>query len=91
MSEPVWTTKDGRSIPYSELTAHHLENIERMLRDRVDRLLGCYPSFQGEMAQYYAERDWDFEWEHVHAMLEDILQEKKRRETLTWDDLIEER
>lgn len=38
LSEPIWTSSDGRKTPISLLANNHLRNIERMLRYRGARI-----------------------------------------------------
>ena len=56
-----WTTKDGAKIAIREMTDRHLINAMRMLERAAEaQLLDMpYPTFQGDMAQYQAESDFD--------------------------------
>lgn len=58
-----WTQRDGTKIAIRDMTDAHIKNaiamLERMTEDRRDTCLSSYPCFQGEMAQYYAEQDWN--------------------------------
>lgn len=58
----VWTTKDGKEIPWTDLTPLHLDNIIKMLSKTVEELntiMDNPPCFQGEMAQYHAEIEYE--------------------------------
>jgi hypothetical protein len=57
----MWRCRDGRKIRIKDMTDSHLRNTVNMLnlahRNLVDNT--SYPCFQGEMAQMYAESEWD--------------------------------
>ena len=57
-----WITKSGKKKKIKDLELSHLENIVNYLEKRFNELenpMNDYPSFQGEMAQMYAEREWE--------------------------------
>lgn len=58
---PTWTTADGRVLIIAEMDTDHLINAINFCRKKhsVAALEIPYPSFQGEMAQYYAEAEWE--------------------------------
>jgi hypothetical protein len=60
----VWKTKDGQKIALGDMTDSHLENTIAMLERRKQAYgdgtdFPCYPNFNGEMAQFFAEKDYD--------------------------------
>lgn len=59
----IWTTKEGREIPIEKLADSHLINIIKHLRRNatfgLEKVRMNPPCFQGEMAQYYAEQEWE--------------------------------
>lgn len=57
----TWTTQDGRVLIIAEMSTDHLVNaINFCRRKHQTAVLDIpFPSFQGEMAQYYAEAEWD--------------------------------
>lgn len=62
--EEYWITKDKQKVKIKDLTLNHLGNIVKFLQKKFDSLedpLNDYPSFQGEMAQMYAEQCWQHE------------------------------
>jgi hypothetical protein len=85
----IWTKKDGSKIRICDMTDSHLTNtikmLERNAREHECEALGCFPSFQGEMAQYYAELAWDSIAENgidpneITPLYDDLLLEKQRR------------
>lgn len=58
-----WTTKDNKRIQIKDLDIVHLKNIVNLLQRKFDSAINPmndYPSlFQGEMAQMYAQQQWD--------------------------------
>lgn len=56
ITDYIWTTRDGRRIPISQMSDRHVMNTYKMLI-RVG--MPDYPSFQGEMAQMMAEDEWE--------------------------------
>jgi len=62
----IWITKDGRKIKVKDMEDSHLVNTIKMLIRKYKRELIhlrsniTFPTFQGEMAQFYAERDYDY-------------------------------
>lgn len=55
----IWTTKSGEKLRIVDMTDSHLVNTIRMLeRKCVNHDTMIYPSFGGEMAQYYAEQEF---------------------------------
>lgn len=60
----AWVTKDGSKIKYKKLSDVHLINILNMYFKCGETQLKNaqatgYPTFSGEMAQYYAEQEYD--------------------------------
>lgn len=57
-----WITKSKEKIKIKDLKLDHLGNIVKNLRKRFNSLedpMDDYPSFDGEMAQMYAEQQWE--------------------------------
>ena len=57
-----WITKNKQKIKIKDLSISHLGNIYKNLKNKFDSLedpINNYPSFQGEMAQIYAEQQWN--------------------------------
>lgn len=57
----IWTTGDGVRVRICDMTDTHLRNAIRScerLHKQMQRDLP-YPMFGGEMAQYYAEQDYE--------------------------------
>lgn len=58
-----WTTKDKRKIRVCDMTDSHLLNtikwIYRKCEKELEEAQLYCPSFQGEMAQYFAEQAWE--------------------------------
>jgi hypothetical protein len=65
-----WTCRDGTKIKFRDMTDSHLLNAKRMLERRLESvrldLMASPPSFGGEDAQYYAEREWESELERTY-------------------------
>jgi hypothetical protein len=65
LSDIIWNTKDGRSIPVNCMTERHIINTYRFLERTLDtiqeNISAAYmyaPS--GDMAEYYWNQDVDF-------------------------------
>lgn len=92
----VWKTKDGQQIRIKDLQDSHLQNILKMLLRQAQHLRTHlpFPVFQGEMAQYYAEREYDRIMEASDEELceqeceqwEALMAEAGRRNLVWWDD-----
>lgn len=57
----IWTTREGEKIRICDMTDDHLRNAIRLcerLHEKAKALIP-FPDFNGEMAQYYAEQDYD--------------------------------
>lgn len=61
MKYPKWVTKAGKKISIANMDDDHLINTVKMLyRRAVERKLSLpYPNFNGEMAQYHAEQEYE--------------------------------
>jgi hypothetical protein len=82
----TWTTRDGEEILISEMTDDHLRNAIRRCTQiwLASRENISFPNFSGEMAQYYAERDYNALQESVDPSVifpeyEDLVEEALRR------------
>jgi hypothetical protein len=60
-SNARWRMATGETIEISQMTDRHLCHTLRLLERIAGEIKGGTPSpdFQGEMAQYDAEREWD--------------------------------
>ena len=61
--ELTWVMKDGTKEKIKNLKLSHLFNIIKYLKrnfDSMEDLMNDYPSFDGEMAQMYAEQQWSY-------------------------------
>lgn len=82
----VWTTARGERIPIRDMGDVHLRNcIALIARAHRAYLEHAEPHvFNGEMAQYYAERDWamlrDSSPGEVWPVYDDLVDELERRE-----------
>lgn len=57
----LWTTKSGQKIRIKDLEPAHLDNIIGLLQRKVNSLkciTDDFPSFDGDMAQILAEKEW---------------------------------
>ena len=85
----LWTMKDGEKIRICDMADSHLENSIAMLDRALRRLQRDmpYPEFQGDMAQYYAELDWDRLQESVpedqYPIYGNLVEDRERRK---WDN-----
>ena len=73
--EQDWILKNGNTVKIIDLSIDHLKNIIKKLQrkyDAIENPLNDYPSFQGEMAQMYAEQQWH-EQMHLYNKLENLL------------------
>ena len=81
-----WKCKDGRVLDIQSMTTDHLKNTISMLRrnkfitpDEYLDMLSCAYSFQGEMAQYYAEQDLgNYSPSNTLAYMEETLNGRTR-------------
>ena len=85
MSKVIWKCKDGREIPISEMTTEHITNSMRMLERMHKQTLMdiSFPCFQGEMAQMFAEQEFDrlmdSEVEDLYPAYKHLRKELKKR------------
>jgi hypothetical protein len=79
----VWRTKDGRKIRVYDLPDRHLENIIKCIESQHQRSISSPPMFQGEMAEYYGQQEYDSLVEAgpagTLAIYDDLVQEQERR------------
>lgn len=55
-----WTCKDGRRLRICDMDDRHLLNTIRFLERALEDRKACPPpSFQGEMAQFFADMEWE--------------------------------
>ena len=89
MNTKKWTTKDGTKIRIKDMSDQHIVNtlrlIERMHKNAIEE---CpFPCFGGEMAQYYAEQEFDSflssDIEDIFPIYGDLYEEAQRRLTKT--------
>lgn len=82
----TWKTKTGEEILISEMTDDHLRNAirncTRIWLNSKENI--SFPIFGGEMAQYYAEKDYNRLQESVDPSVifpeyEDLVEEAERR------------
>lgn len=74
--EYEWQSADGKSTPISQMTDSHVHNALSWIgRQKPDG----YPQFRGEMAQYYAEQDYQDTMDHIHEWQGILKQELDRR------------
>lgn len=82
-----WTTKDGRTIAVKDMSDSHLLNTMKMLERNhsisVIEASRSFPTFQGDMAQYYAEQSWfaiqESSVEEMYPIYADMFDEADRR------------
>lgn len=79
--EKTWRTKDGRVLPIHKMTDEHIVNAIRMCqRQGFVGEMPSYPSgLNGEMAQYYAEHEWQEAMEKYLPALGWLEEEADRR------------
>lgn len=68
--EYEWQTKDGRIIPYKEMTTSHLENTYNML----EKMLCSFQNKCHDIDDYYDPPEW------VEVAMNAIAKELGRRE-----------
>lgn len=77
----VWTTKEGKSMPLRNMTDDHLRNATNMIKRKRDDLdmnvLSHPPCFQGEMAQMYADQQYNEAWKE-HDQLSFLFEEMEK-------------
>lgn len=89
MKSPIWTTSRGTKVKIRDMEDAHLVNTILMLRRRAQAQIHelTPPCFQGEMAQYYADQEYDalMEMDEDEAaqscfeIYEDLMDECERR------------
>lgn len=81
-----WKKKDGTKIRICDMEDSHLLNAIKMLDKMADtaKLEIPYPNFNGEMAQWFAEQEYDRMLEatpeYFFPIYEDLYNEAERRE-----------
>jgi hypothetical protein len=81
----LWKQKNGMKIRICDMTDTHLENCIKLLERAAEhqKINYPYPMFNGEMAQYYAEQDYDRMQasgpEYFFPIYEDLCAERDRR------------
>lgn len=62
MAKRIWITKSGKKIRIKDMTTSHLYNTVKLLERKAKQYQQDlpYPCFQGEMAQIYADNEWDY-------------------------------
>lgn len=81
----MWTCKDGRKIRIKDMTDSHLINTVNLLERKAleFKYNVPYPNFQGEMAQFCAEQEFD-------NLMESDASEIASSECPVYDDLVDE-
>jgi len=81
-----WTTATGERTKIRDMTDTHLMNAIHYLDRKLDEAKRemPFPLFQGEMAQFYAERDYErlqiaTDPAEVWPVYEDLVEEAERR------------
>lgn len=80
-----WTQRDGTKIRICDMEDRHLLNTIRMLERQAEaqQLDTSYPCFNGEMAQMYAEAEWNEMMtvgpEYFFPIYEDLCADARRR------------
>jgi len=89
MTKKLWTTADGERIKIRDMTDSHLMNAIRYLDRKLDEAKRetPFPVFQGDMAEFCAERDWEHLQETTDPadfwpIYEDLVEEAERRKLL---------
>lgn len=72
MKTVLWKCKDGRTIRIADMETSHIINSMRMLERMHEQMLWSMPDpcFQGEMAQMYAEQEFDA---YMDSSVEDVF------------------
>lgn len=97
----LWRTKDGRKIRVCDMDSNHLSHTINMLRRTAEFELlemGRFTQFlQGEMAQYFAEQDYDRLLsmcqeelcEYIHGDIYEALVEEHKRREVSFSEMME--
>ena len=88
---PSWRLANGDRIPIATMTDQHLINAIRLLERQAEREAEIipFPDFQGEMAQWQAEKAWydvqvaEYQRGPDHPGYRYLVREARRGE-LTW-------
>lgn len=71
----IWTMRDGTKIKVGDMSTSHVINSIKMMKRSLDKwseeeaaAWSCLSMFQGEMAQYYCEKDIDRLEDIQHAI-----------------------
>jgi hypothetical protein len=80
-----WKTREGKKIPIRDMTDAHLKNAVQMLERRfAEWIPPPPPNFNGEMAQYYAEQEWDrlcrADIGDIFPIIRDLWEEQEQRQ-----------
>ena len=78
LESATWQMRDGTCIEVRSMTTSHIENCIAMLERNMGSM--PYPMFQGEMAQMYAEHEYDSFMDSSQQWIEIFNQELRRRE-----------
>lgn len=80
-----WTQKNGKKIRIKDMSDQHLINTIKMLERRLEEAKRNmpYPMFNGDMAQWFAEQDYDAFQKSVVSdhvpIYDDLIEEKIMR------------
>lgn len=87
----VWTQRDGTEIRIKDMCDTHLcaviRRVIRLTQEKITEALHNPPAFQGEMAQFHAEAEWealmsadiDEYAAAFHPLFDDLAAEAERR------------
>lgn len=84
----LWKQKNGVKLRICDMTDGHLQNTIALLERKAEMEKSAipYPMFNGDMAQFFAERDYDramaADASYFYPIYEDLCLERERREEL---------
>lgn len=75
-----WKTKDDKVLELFEMELNHLINCKKLLEKQLEEVSSATaypPVMQGEMAQYYAEQEYEICLEEEENLIKKIKEFKK--------------